>query len=81
MLGRLLEAAKDKGELPVDMNSSDLAEMLFAGMLGASVVYGLDKSTATLDRSIDTLINYLEHQREPQEDASAPVIHAAEVHR
>jgi TetR/AcrR family transcriptional regulator, transcriptional repressor for nem operon len=81
MLGRLLEAAKEKGELPVDVNSSDLAEMLFAGMLGASVIYGLDKSTATLDRSIDTLIDYLEQQREPQEDARTPVIHAAEAPR
>jgi TetR/AcrR family transcriptional repressor of nem operon len=81
MLGRLLEAAKEKGELPVDVNSSDLAEMLFAGMLGASVIYGLDKSTATLDRTIDTLIDYLEHQREPQVDARAPVIHAAEAPR
>jgi len=34
--------------------------MLFAGMLGASVIYGLDKSTASLDRSINTLIDYLE---------------------
>ena len=57
MLVRLLEEGKEQGELPMNVNSDDLAEMLFTGMLGASVIFGLDKSTATLDRSIDTLIN------------------------
>jgi hypothetical protein len=37
--------------------------MLFAGMVGASVIYGVDKSTASLDRSINTLIGYLERLR------------------
>jgi hypothetical protein len=34
--------------------------MLFSGMVGASVIYGLDKSIAGLDRSINTLIDHLE---------------------
>ena len=79
LLGRLIEAGKERGELPQDAISADLAEMLFAGMLGASVIYGLDKSTATLDRSIDSIIDYLEQQREPQEDTQAPLIHASET--
>jgi len=81
MLARLLEAGKDRGELPSKVKSGDLAEMLFAGMLGASVIYGLDKSTEALDRSIDTLIAHLKQQKIPQEDARAPLISAIEAPR
>ncbi len=81
MLARLLDAGKESGELPLDMKSGDLAEMLFSGMLGASVIYGLDKSTAALDRSIDTLIDYLEQQRKPQKDEEALQIEANEASR
>ncbi len=81
MLARLLEAGKERGELPSDVKPDDLAEMLFAGMLGASVIYGLDKSTASLDRSIDTLIAHLKQQKIPREDASAPLIKAIEAPR
>jgi hypothetical protein len=35
-------------------------EMILAGMLGSSVIYGIDKSSAHLDRSINALISYLE---------------------
>ena len=72
MLSRLLEAGKEQGELPLALRSGDLAEMLFAGMLGASVIYGLDKSAETLDRSINTLIDYLEKQRVPAKDLVRP---------
>ena len=34
--------------------------MLFAGMMCASVIYGVDKSANSLDRSINALIDYLE---------------------
>ena len=81
MLARLLEAAKEKGELPAAVKSRDLAEMLFAGMLGASVIYGVDKSTETLDRSIDTLIDHLKQQKIPSEDVRAQLIHASEAPR
>jgi hypothetical protein len=37
--------------------------MLFAGMVGTCVIYGVDKSTASLDKSINTLIDYLENLR------------------
>jgi len=77
MLTRLLEDAKERGEIATDIQSDDLAEMLFAGMLGASVIFGLDRSTATLDRSIDTLIANLEKHREPTGDARALLNHGA----
>ncbi len=60
LLKRLLDEAVEAGELPVDLNSTTVAEMLFTSMLGASVVYGVKKSTSTLDCSIDSLIEYLD---------------------
>jgi hypothetical protein len=36
-----------------------VAEMIFAGMLGASVIYATEKSHESLDRSVNALINYL----------------------
>jgi TetR/AcrR family transcriptional repressor of nem operon len=60
MLKRLLDEGKALGELHDDVSTSAITEMLFAGMVGASVIYGLDKSTHGLDRTINTLINYLE---------------------
>jgi len=43
-----------------DVSTSAVTEMLFAGMVGVSVIYGVDKSRNGLDRSINTLIDYLE---------------------
>jgi hypothetical protein len=34
--------------------------MIFAGMLGASVIYGMEKSDASLDQSIGSLIDYID---------------------
>lgn len=58
LLKRLLEDAVQLGELPCDLNTTTVTEMLFTGMLGASVLYGVNKSTSTLDCSIDSLIEY-----------------------
>ncbi len=60
MLKRLLDEGRALGELNDDVDTSTVTEMLFAGMLGASVIYGVDKSTASLDSSINSLIDYLE---------------------
>jgi len=60
MLRRLLDEGKGKGELNSDASTSAITEMIFAGMIGASVIYGVDKSTDSLDHSINTLIHYLE---------------------
>jgi len=63
MLKRLLDEGKELGELNNDVNTGAITEMLFAGMLGASVIYGVDKSTISVDRSINSLIDYLEKLR------------------
>lgn len=60
MMRRLLDGAKESGELSASANTSAITEMLLAGMLGASVIYGVNKSTSSLDRSIDSLIEFLQ---------------------
>jgi AcrR family transcriptional regulator len=60
MLKRLLDEGREAGELRSDVSTCAMTEMLFAGMVGASVIYGVDKSADSLDRSINTLIDYLE---------------------
>ena len=59
MLKQLLENAVELGEFPANLNTTTVTEMLFTGMLGASVLYGVNKSTSTLDCSIDSLIEYI----------------------
>ena len=60
MLKRFLDEGKEAGELRSDVSTDAFTEMLFAGVLGATVMYGVDKSSETLDRSISALIDYLE---------------------
>jgi hypothetical protein len=59
LLTRLLDESIELGELPRSLNSDSVAETLFAGMLGASVLFGVDKANSTLDQSIDSLIEYV----------------------
>ncbi len=54
-----LDSAIEMGELPEDLDSTTVTDMLFTGMLGASVLYGVNKSNKTLNRSINSLIEYL----------------------
>ncbi|MFC1516620.1 TetR/AcrR family transcriptional regulator [Thermodesulfobacteriota bacterium] len=60
MIKRILDEGKAAGELNSAVSTDDITEMIFAGMLGATVMYGVDKSMDNLDRSIDALIDYLE---------------------
>jgi AcrR family transcriptional regulator len=60
MLKRLLEEGKEIGELRTDVNTDRATEMIFSGMIGASVLFGVDKSTTSLDKSINSLIGYLD---------------------
>jgi AcrR family transcriptional regulator len=59
MLRRLLEEGKESGELAKVVDTETVTEILFSGMLGASLVYGNNKSKTSLDKSIDALIEYL----------------------
>lgn len=60
MINRLLDEGRESGELSNNVSTSAITEMLFASMLGATVMYGVDKSNESLNRSINTLIDYLE---------------------
>jgi TetR/AcrR family transcriptional repressor of nem operon len=60
MVKRYLDQGKDAGELRKDVDTEAVTEMIFAGMLGASVIYGLDKTPRCIDRCFNALIGYLE---------------------
>ena len=63
MLKRYLETAKALGELKQDVNTNRATEMIFSGMIGSSVLFGVEKSAVVLDRSINALIDYLNEVR------------------
>ena len=59
MINRSFDEAKADGLVSDTMNTEEITEMVFAGMLGASVLYGVDKYAASLDRAIKPLIEYV----------------------
>jgi TetR/AcrR family transcriptional repressor of nem operon len=59
MINRFFEQSKENGQLKKGTDTGVLAEVIFSGMLGASVMYGTDKSTKNLDYTINSLISYL----------------------
>jgi TetR/AcrR family transcriptional regulator, transcriptional repressor for nem operon len=59
LIKRYLDRAQEKGEIRSDVSTSHVSEILFSGLLGASVVYGMDKSGRQLDKNINSLIDYL----------------------
>ena len=63
MLKMYLEEAKELGELNQNVNTNRLTEMIFSGMIGSSVLFGVEKSTVILDRSINALVDYLNDVR------------------
>jgi hypothetical protein len=60
LIKKCLDWAKEKGEIRSDVSTVNVSEILFSGILGASVVYGMDKSDRQLDKNIKALIHYLE---------------------
>jgi len=63
MLKRFLEEGRDSGEFYNGINTDMITEILFNGMLGASVNYSVDRSFDNLDHSINSLIDYIEKLR------------------
>ena len=59
MINRLLDQAKAAEEMRDSVSTESVTEMLFSGMLGASMVYGMDKSNANLHKTIRALIEHL----------------------
>jgi AcrR family transcriptional regulator len=60
MINRLLVEGKDSGEFYNGINTDAITEIIFNGMLGASVNYSADKSPKTLNKSINSLIDYID---------------------
>ena len=60
MLKRLLEEGREAGDFSNGVDTDTVTEILFNGMLGASVNYSVDKSGQSLDHSINSLINYID---------------------
>jgi TetR/AcrR family transcriptional repressor of nem operon len=63
MIKRLLDQGKKSGELRPGVNTEAVTEVIFSGMLGASVIYGTEKSSDSLNRCIHALISYLDSLR------------------
>jgi hypothetical protein len=55
-----LDQGKETGDVGKGVNTDVVTEVLFNGMLGASLSYGLNKSKDSLDQSITSLIEYFE---------------------
>ena len=60
MLKRILENGQLSTTEYNGLNSNTITEIIFNGMLGASVNYSVDKSYAVLNESINSLIDYLD---------------------
>lgn len=71
LLKRLLDQSQELGELDSLVNTETMSEMLFSGMMGSSVLYGVGKSGERLDKSINSLIEYLELNRNTQAIAAS----------
>ena len=59
MLKRILENGQQSTTEYNGLNSNTITEIIFNGMLGASVNYSVDKSYEALNESINSLIDYL----------------------
>jgi len=65
MIEKLLDEAVKLGELRSSVSPAAIAGMILESMLGASVAFGVGKSHASLDGSINTLIDFLEELKLP----------------
>jgi len=63
MIRGFLDEAKASGELKQTVDTQTATEMIFSGMIGSSVLFGVEKSTLTVDRSLNALIDYLNEVR------------------
>jgi len=59
-LKMLLDEAKQTNELQENVDTRAATEVLFSGMMGAAVIYSVDRSVKSLDRAMNALIEYLE---------------------
>jgi len=63
MLRRHLDHAKSIGEVKAAVDTAEVADMVFSSMMGASVMYGMDRSRQNLNRNITSIIQYVDSRR------------------
>jgi len=61
MIKRTLDQAVESGDLGKEVNTATVTEILFNGMMGAALSYGVNKSKTDLDKSINSLIDYFKN--------------------
>jgi TetR/AcrR family transcriptional regulator, transcriptional repressor for nem operon len=61
MIKRTLDQAVESGDLKKGVKTDIVTEILFNGMMGASLSYGVNKSKTSLDKSMNSLIEYFEN--------------------
>jgi AcrR family transcriptional regulator len=63
---RHLDEAKAEGRVSARAHTGQMSEIIFSGMLGASMVYGMDHSDENLNRTIDSMVEYLRSMTVPK---------------
>ena len=64
MIKRILDQAVEAGDLGAEVNTETATEILFNGMMGASLSYGQNKSKSGLDQSVNALIEYFNNLKQ-----------------
>lgn len=59
MIRRYLGYAQELGELKQDVDVEAMTEMIFNGMLGATITYNVDRTDINVDTTFNFLISYL----------------------
>jgi AcrR family transcriptional regulator len=63
MVQRYLDQAKSIGEIEPGVDTAEVADMVFSAMMGASVMYSMDKSASKLNANITSIIRYVDLNR------------------
>ncbi len=60
MIKDFLDQGKSDGDLRNDVDTKAVTEMIFSIILGAAVIYGVEKGSSGADNSINAVIRYIE---------------------
>lgn len=63
MIKRILDNGQSSETRYNGVSTNTITEIVFTGMLGASVNYSLDKSNESLDQSINAIVDYIDRIR------------------
>ncbi len=63
MIRRYLDHAKSTGEIEAGVDTAETADMVFSSMMGASVMYNMDKSGENLNGNITSIIRFVDSKR------------------